>query len=95
MTGADKVIDDMGRGCVAAGAAEPFVAGKAFHNTARVMNAAVPDGDLLLEPEMVLNYCIVQEYSRACMSRELFLFLRAEISLARLVSVGGASDSAL
>jgi hypothetical protein len=90
---ANKVIDDVRRGSVAASAAEPFVAGKTFHNTARVMNATVPDRDQLLESAHKQIHHTVPRYSRACMSWELLLFLR--ISLAFLVTVGGTSDSAL
>lgn len=37
------MIDDMRGGCIAAGAAEPFVARKAFYDTAGVVDSAIPD----------------------------------------------------
>lgn len=45
MASSDEVIDDMRRGGVATGAAEPLVARKTFHHAARVMNATVPKDD--------------------------------------------------
>ena len=37
----NEVVDDVGGRGVAAGAAEPFLAGQAFHHAAGVVNAAV------------------------------------------------------
>ena len=41
MASADKMINDMGGRCIAAGAAEPFAACEASDNTGWIMNAAV------------------------------------------------------
>ena len=41
MPGANQVIDNVRGGSIAAGAAEPFAAGQASDDAARVVNAAV------------------------------------------------------
>jgi len=41
VTGADKMVDDVRRRRVAAGAAEPFATGKALDNTAGIVNTTV------------------------------------------------------
>ncbi|KAE9375281.1 hypothetical protein N431DRAFT_198409 [Stipitochalara longipes BDJ] len=49
------MIDDMGRGSIATGTAEPLAATKAFDNTARGMNAAVSSPNVSLTPEESLK----------------------------------------
>ena len=42
MASSDKVVDNMGRRGVAAGAAEPFIARETFDNATGVVDSAVP-----------------------------------------------------
>jgi hypothetical protein len=44
--GADQVVDDVGGGGVAAGAAEPLVAGQALYDAGGIVYAAVAGGEL-------------------------------------------------
>lgn len=50
------MIDNMRGRCVATGAAEPFVARKTFHDTARVVNTTIPETISLVSMTMTICF---------------------------------------